>query len=458
MKRIYPPIVVISLILCALLVWFAPDILALVPSRYIAAYMPQFVQELAAGSPAELLPTPVATVNTAALLPALTPTRQAPPTLTPTLPAPPIQITSEATATPTAELPTFTPSPTPSPTSTPWPYQPAARLVNVTHHFQTWNNCGPATLAMTLSYFGVYQRQTDTAAFLKPDPEDRNVTPAEMVAYVQQFTDLEAVTRVNGDIDTLKRLLSNNIPVMIETGIDPPGEFSWMEWYGHYLLVVAYDDRQQTFWVYDSWLGTTNEVQMVTDENGEVIAQGSQTGDGRTLAYATFDSYWRQFNRTYVAVYRPEQAPLVQGILGDQLQDDLMWQHSLERVSAELQAEPDNAFLWFNLGSVYTGQQNYDLAAQAFDQARQIGLPWRMLWYQFAPYEAYYHTGRYDDVINLATLTLDRRSYFEEAFYYRGLAYQALGNITLAQADWNEAVKFNPNYQLPQDALANLNN
>lgn len=458
MKRIYPPIVIISLILCALLVWFAPDILAFIPSRYIAAYMPQFVQELAAGSPAELLPTPVATVNTAALLPAVTPTRQATATPQPTLPAPQIQITSEATPTPTGVLPTETPSPTPPPTATPWPYQPAARLANITHHFQTWNNCGPATLSMTLSYFEVYQKQSDTAAFLKPDPEDRNVTPAEMVSYVQQFTDLEAVTRVNGDLDTLKRLLSNNIPVMIETGIDPPGEFSWMEWYGHYLLVVAYDDSQQTFWVYDSWLGTTNDIQMVTDENGEVIAQGSQTGDGRTLSYATFDRYWRQFNRTYVAVYRPEQALLVQGVLGDQLQDDLMWQHALERVSAEIQAEPENAFLWFNLGSVYTAQQNYDLAAQAFDQARQIGLPWRMLWYQFAPYEAYYHTGRYDDVIALATLTLDRRSYFEEAFYYRGLAYQALGNTTLAQADWNEAVKFNPNYQLPQDALANLNN
>ena len=48
-------------------------------------------------------------------------------------------------------------------------------------------------------------------------------------------------------------------------------------------------------------------------------------------------------------------------------------------------------------------------AAAAFDQARQIGLPWRMLWYQFGPFEAYYETGRYDEVIALADATLQTR-------------------------------------------------
>ncbi|MCZ7673144.1 MAG: hypothetical protein M5U34_41530 [Chloroflexi bacterium] len=41
-------------------------------------------------------------------------------------------------------------------------------------------------MSMTLTYFGVQASQRDTAAFLKPNPEDRNVSPPEMVAYVHE--------------------------------------------------------------------------------------------------------------------------------------------------------------------------------------------------------------------------------------------------------------------------------
>ena len=44
----------------------------------------------------------------------------------------------------------------------------------------------------------------------------------------------------------------------------------------------------------------------------------------------------------------------------------------------------------------------YQAAAQAYDQAREIGLPPRMLWYQHRPYIAYDKVGRYQDVLDLA--------------------------------------------------------
>jgi len=55
----------------------------------------------------------------------------------------------------------------------------------------------------------------------------------------------------------VKRLVAAGFPVMIELGIEPPGEYRWLGWYGHYLLVVAYGDALQQFWVYDSWFGKT---------------------------------------------------------------------------------------------------------------------------------------------------------------------------------------------------------
>ncbi len=427
-----------------------------VPSRYIAYAsnkLPQPLKEpfnqIAQPQPeAAILPTavPVADLtfllgkpasvvsNTAAILP---------PTFTP---PPHTDIPLPPTETPTAVPPTTTPAPPATATATPLPFPPAVRLVGFTHQFQEWNNCGPATLAMTLSYFGLKQSQVDTAAAMKPNPEDRNVSPHEMARYVNERTPYRALFRVNGHADTVKRLLANGIPVILEIGIEPPGDLRWMGWYGHYMLVVAYDDARQQFWVYDSWLGTGSEPLSNADPNG------------RMLAYADVERDWPHFNRNYIAVYRPEQAQLVADIVGAEMDDTVMWQHALLQAQQDAQADPDNAFYWFNLGTSLNAAGNYEAATQAYDQARAIGLPWRMLWYQFGPYGAYYETGRYEDMILLADATLKDRPYFEEAFYYKGLAQAALGDVNGARTNLQKAVNFNPHFTPAVDALTQLEN
>ena len=64
-----------------------------------------------------------------------------------------------------------------------------------------------------------------------------------------------------------------------------------------------------------------------------------------------------------------------------------MWQASLAQAQADAARDANNAFYWFNLGATYNALGEYDKAATAFDQALALGLPWRMLWYQFGPYE-----------------------------------------------------------------------
>jgi len=80
-----------------------------------------------------------------------------------------------------------------------------------------------------------------------------------------------------------------------------------------------------------------------------------------------------------------------------------------------------------------------------------------MLWYQFGPYEAYYQVGRYDDVILLADVTLADRPYFEESFYYKGLALEATGQTAAAEDNLEKAATFNPNFDPAVMALAELN-
>ncbi len=432
----------------------APTLIGALPDRYVL-HLPEPIQKY--GLPEDLsplLPTVEAPAAAAALL--ITATQSAPePTATleptPTLkgltnPGEPnaASAVQEAGNLEQETLPAATSTAVPTATATPWPLPAKARLAGVTHKFQSWNNCGPATLAMALTFFGEQISQEQTASILKPNPEDRNVSPHEMAAYVNEQTPYGAQFRVNGTLETLKRLVANDIPVIIETGIEPPGEYRWLGWYGHYLLIVAYDEESEQFWAYDSWLGTSEEP-----------LQNAHP-EGRVISYADLATDWAQFNRNYIALFELDQEELAEALIGEDMIDEVMWQRTLARSRAEIEEDAQNPFYWFNLGTTYTALNRFEEAAVAFDQARAIGLPWRMLWYQFGPYEAYLNVGRFDDVVLLADVTLENRPYFEESYYYKGAALNALDVPDGARENFEKAASFNPNFTAAQLALAEL--
>jgi tetratricopeptide (TPR) repeat protein len=76
-----------------------------------------------------------------------------------------------------------------------------------------------------------------------------------------------------------------------------------------------------------------------------------------------------------------------------------------------------------------------------------------MLWYQFGPYEAYYHVGRYDDVLTLADDTLAKNEQSEEALYYKGLVYLGRGQEDQAKRHFKAALGRNPHYEAAGQAL-----
>jgi tetratricopeptide (TPR) repeat protein len=328
-------------------------------------------------------------------------------------------------------IPSLTPSPTLTPTPTPTPLlTPVAEQVllePMTHTWQTWNNCGPATVAMCLSYLGRTETQAEVAAVLRPDPEDKNISPQEMAAYVRNLG-LGATARINGRTAVLKGLLSNGIPVIVEQWHVPEGDPGM----GHYRLVRGYSEADGVF-----------------------IAHDSLTGPDEQLTYAAFDEGWRVFDRAYVIVYPLEKQRVVEALLGDDADDAAMYRHAVARAQEDVRTSGD-AFAWFNLGSSYVDLGEYAAAADAYQHALEIGLPRRMLWYQFGPFIAYEALGEYQKVLDLSAGVLAHTPNIEELHYYRGRAYLGLDDVGKARAEFELAVQYNPHYAEAVQSLADL--
>ena len=309
------------------------------------------------------------------------------------------------------------------------------QLSNIQHIYQGWNNCGPATLTEGLTYFGLSSDQYPAAQWLKPNSEDKNVSPWQMVEYVNQQIGgtVRALERQGGTIERLKTLIAGNFVVIIEEGYDPPGEN--LGWMGHYLLLSGYDDATQQF-----------------------TAQDTYKGPNLQYAYDHIEEYWQHFNRLYIVLYDGSRESELLALLGSDADERQNSYNALVLATEDARADQSDAFAWFNIGTNYTALGDYPRAAAAFDQARNLGLPWRMMWYQFGAFEAYYHVGRYDDMLTLAQANLNDGGgqYVEETFYYGGLAREGLGENERALGNYNGALQFNPNFTpalIARDAL-----
>ena len=372
-------------------------------------------------------------------------------------------------ATPVVIAVTTTPEPTPEdttadPTTAP-PVQTAAPLpdqtiledvVYVDQH-ERWNYCGPANLAMALNFWGWPGDRDDIAQVVKPginDPDlsfiqrgraDKNVMPSEMIGFVANHTEFYIVARYGGDLDLIKTLIANGYPVLVEKGYyeeDYTGKVAWM---GHYLFTTGYDEGVEEFVVQDAYL---------------------KPGKNMRVDYETYLEGWRSFNYLFMVIYPADRQTEIINLLG--AWNDPVWsyQNALEIAEAEIQSLKgvDQFFAYFNKGTSLVKLEQYLDAGVAFDEAYLVysqlvdddaTRPYRITWYQTWPYWAYYYSGRYQDVVNLANTTLDTIAdpTLEETLYWRAMAYYALGNKAQASADFHQAVYLNPNFQAAWDRL-----
>ncbi|MDY6868089.1 MAG: C39 family peptidase [Chloroflexota bacterium] len=362
--------------------------------------------------------------------------------MTQTAMAPTSTATLEPTITPTnyiSPTPTQTPSPTPSPTLIP----DEVRLEGVVYESQDFNNCGPANLSMALSYWGWDGDQYDTASWLKPNDRDRNVMPYEMVDFVETQTEFNVILRYGGDLELIKRFIAAGYPVLIEKGL----EVADVGWMGHYSVITGYDDGISQFIIQDSYIS-----------NGENLL----------YSYPKTKNYWEEFNNVYLVIYPSDREDEITSILGPQYDQAYNLEYTAQKALERTDAIPvrDLFFAWYNYGDILVDLQDYYGAAQAFTNAYNVLYEeyegfnpfWRITWYRTEPYFAYYHSGRYQDVIDLANATLSNsfEPAIEETFVWRGRAKVALGDREGAIEDFRTALEWHPGWWVAEEELRNL--
>ena len=394
----------IALAIFGLLIYQIPRVNRLVNYRLDIAIT--YVQKLI--NPVSNLPTPA--VKSEAEISDPVVTVESSPTLTP-----------EPTVTPM-----FTPTATLVPTPIPAQMQLTPPEYDEIRDKQDWNNCGPATLALYLRFFGWEGDQFDISDVIKPTRDDRNVNVEELVYFVRNKTGwLNAEFRVGGDVEMLKRVIAAGIPVMIEETFTTDRKY-WPEddrWSGHYLLITGYDDAVSEFTVHDS-----------------------EAGPNQKMAYTVLDENWQSFNRVYIMAYLTETEEDIKRALGEDWDVDINRQKALASAEAAAQADPENAFAWFNVGSNLAYFEKYNEAASAYDTARTLGLPQRMLRYQFGPFMAYFHSLQTDEVLALTKFAIGITRTSEEAMLWRGWAEYRNGKSELALNYFRDALRIRPDY------------
>ncbi|MEX0896366.1 MAG: C39 family peptidase [Patescibacteria group bacterium] len=332
--------------------------------------------------------------------------------------------------------PTTTPAPIttppPSPTITLAQPKPAASVPINVHYFQTFNNCGPASLAMMLSHFEMYRTQQELGNQLRPyqvasgDNDDKSTTLQEIADKAEEFG-LVAYHRPAGDIALLKQLLNNGFPVLTRTWLSATEDI------GHYRVVKGYDDEQEV-----------------------IVQDDSLQGKDLNFSYADFNVMWEKFGYEYLVLAEPEDAPVVEAILGEMLDTSVAWQQAYQDFEQRLENNPDDIYTRFNLSvaAYYLGE--HQESVQHFEMV-ESQLPFRTLWYQREPLLAYQQLGQYDELLpRIEHILNNGNRAYSELYQIRGEVYLDQGDVETARREFELAVRYNENYQPAREALEQL--
>ncbi len=318
-----------------------------------------------------------------------------------------------------------TPYPLLSPTS-------SKTLSNNYHIFQSFNNCGPAALSMTLSYFGINVSQQVLGQELRPyqnsigDNDDKSVTLTELAEKSKEYNFIP-YHRPNGDIEKIKLFISYDIPVITRTWLKENEDV------GHYRVIKGYDDLNKT-----------------------IIQDDSLQGKNLIYSYSGFNAIWKKFNYEYLVLVPSDKKQIAEAILKEEANAKNSWRKAAENARSELKQNTDDVYATFNLSVALYNIGDYRNSVLEFEKVKDR-LSFRTLWYQIEPIQAYYELGQFDKVFQITDQILNNHNRaFSELYIIRGDIYLKQNNKEAARSEYEKAVFYNKNLQEAIDKLNSI--
>jgi len=317
----------------------------------------------------------------------------------------------------------------PSPAITLKPLPQSKILPNGYHTFQTFNNCGPAALSMALSYYGINVSQQQLGEELRPyqnpqgDNDDKSVTLEEIAEKSKDYN-LTAYHRPNGNTDIIKNFINYDIPIIARTLTKANEDI------GHYRVIKGYDQDIQS-----------------------IIQDDSLQNKNLWYTYSDFDAIWEKFNFEYLVLVPKDKIGIAEAILGGDANEKIAWQKAADTSRKILAKNPNDTTARFNLSVALYHTGEFQKSVSEFEKVENR-IPFRTLWYQIEPIEAYYKLGNFNKVFEITNRILNNYNRaFSELYLIRGEIYLKQGNIAAAKSEFQKAALYNKNLKSAQEAI-----
>ena len=217
--------------------------------------------------------------------------------------------------------------------------RPAARRadIDMSHVWQSLNNCGPASVTMLLSSLGVRASQEDARIALRGTNVLRGMGTANVDPWVSAEFGLHAFSRNNGTSALLKTLITNGFAPMVTQWLDDRSRTA------HWRAVRGYDDDQGVFYASDPMRGAAVP-----------------------LSYDWFADNWMPFQYRYLVIYRPEDEELLRAIVGEVWFDVPSRFAYLARAKSEAESL-DTYEAWLSYGEAAYQAGHFEESVGAFE-------------------------------------------------------------------------------------------
>lgn len=307
------------------------------------------------------------------------------------------------------------------------PLTPAApppafhRIDGVGWTAQTWNNCGPANLAIVMNFWGRDIDQADIKAVIRPHDKDPHAAIDDLAAFARD-AGLNASVYWNSDLESLKTHVAAGRPVIAPAWhIDANGEEM-----GHYRTVYGYSDEERIVFIRDTL-----------------------DGPDYALTYADFDFLWGVYNRPLILITPPSPAEAAAPARANS-----------PAAPASPPPAPDSlnitparaeALSLFAEGMARSDKGEHAEAAAIFERAAELGLPWRIWWYFPRGLASYAATGMNERLLAVVRAALTPYPYSEELHYWAARAQDSAGDIQGAAASLTTSLSLKPGWLNPED-------